>query len=68
MVAMSLPPWRLIRGQDVVWLLLFTALALFSSNPTPMEIGLVLCLGAFQLLKAGLSGLRCVAECSSQFF
>src|SRR3954447_13986839 len=51
MVAMSSLPWRLIRGQDVVWLLLFTALGFFSSNPTPIEIGLVLCLGAFQLIE-----------------
>ncbi len=51
MVAMSLLPWRLIRGQDVVWLLLFTALGTFSSNPTALEISLVLCLGAFQILE-----------------
>ena len=50
MVPVSLLPRRVIRGRDVIWLLLFTALALLSSNPTP----LVLCLGAFQIFEGQL--------------
>ena len=40
-----------IRPQDVVWLLLFSALAAVSTSPTRPEIFLVLSLGFFQVLE-----------------
>lgn len=46
---------RLIRGQDVVWVLLFVALALVGNRPTPPEIGVMLCLGLFQIVEGRIS-------------
>ena len=54
MVAMAWLPWRAVRVEDIVWVLLFTALALVSSRSTPYEIALVLCLGAFQVIEPRL--------------
>jgi two-component system, NtrC family, sensor histidine kinase HydH len=42
---------RFIRVQDIVWLVLFSALAYGSSERTPIEVGLLLCLGAFQVIE-----------------
>jgi two-component system sensor histidine kinase HydH len=42
---------RFIRIQDIVWLVLFSALAYASSERTPIEIGLLLCLGIFQVVE-----------------
>lgn len=44
-------PQRWLRPQDFVWLLLFSALALVSSDPNPREIALVFGLGFFQVLE-----------------
>jgi signal transduction histidine kinase len=49
---------RLIRGQDVVWLGLFSALAAVSPGATAEEIVLLLCLGVFQVLEPKVSYLR----------
>src|SRR5512132_1251518 len=40
-----------LRVQDLIWILLFSALAWFSPYRTPIEIGLLLCLGALQILE-----------------
>lgn len=40
-----------LRPQDFVWLFLFSALALVSTDPTPMEIGLLFSLGVFQVIE-----------------
>ena len=42
---------RWLRPQDFVWLLLFSALALVSTEPTPQEIALVFSLGLFQVVE-----------------
>jgi two-component system sensor histidine kinase HydH len=42
---------RWLRPQDFVWLLLFSALALVSTDPTPQEILLVFSLGLFQVIE-----------------
>ncbi len=42
---------RWIRAQDVVWLLLFSALAAVESRPTPEAVVFLLCLGLFQVLE-----------------
>lgn len=42
---------RFIRPQDIVWLLLFSALAAVSPYRTPSTIGLLLCLGLFQVVE-----------------
>jgi two-component system, NtrC family, sensor histidine kinase HydH len=42
---------RWIRPQDFVWLLLFSALALVSTDPSPEEIGFVFSLGLFQVIE-----------------
>jgi signal transduction histidine kinase len=42
---------RPVRTQDLVWILLFTALAWFSPYRTPIEIGLLVCLGVLQILE-----------------
>jgi signal transduction histidine kinase len=42
---------RWLRPQDLVWLLLFSALALVSTDPTPQEIALVFSLGLFQVIE-----------------
>jgi two-component system sensor histidine kinase HydH len=42
---------RWLRPQDFVWLLLFSALALVSTDPTPHEIALVFALGLFQVIE-----------------
>lgn len=42
---------RWLRPQDFVWLLLFSALALVSTEPTPQEIALVFSLGLFQVIE-----------------
>ena len=52
MVPVPLLLRTLIRRQDLVWLLLFAALAFVSSHPTRQEIGLLLCLGAFQIVES----------------
>jgi len=52
MVPVPLLLRSLIRRQDLVWLLLFAALAFVSSHPTRQEIGLLLCLGAFQVIES----------------
>jgi two-component system sensor histidine kinase HydH len=45
-------PWsQWLRPQDFVWLLLFSALALVSTDPTPREIALVFSLGLFQVIE-----------------
>ncbi|HET8549266.1 MAG TPA: ATP-binding protein [Bryobacteraceae bacterium] len=44
-----------IRAQDLVWILLFSALAWFSPYRTPIEIGLLLCLGVLQILEPRLA-------------
>jgi two-component system, NtrC family, sensor histidine kinase HydH len=40
-----------LRPQDFVWLLLFSALAFVSTDPTRQEIGLVFSLGLFQVIE-----------------
>jgi two-component system, NtrC family, sensor histidine kinase HydH len=42
---------RWLRPQDFVWLFLFSALALVSTDPTPQEIALVFSLGLFQVIE-----------------
>ena len=42
---------RWLRPQDLVWLLLFSALALVSTDPTKQEIALVFGLGLFQVIE-----------------
>ena len=42
---------RWLRPQDFVWLFLFSALALVSTEPTREEIGLVFSLGLFQVVE-----------------
>ena len=42
---------RWLRPQDFVWLFLFSALALVSTEPTPQEIALVFSLGLFQVIE-----------------
>jgi signal transduction histidine kinase len=42
---------RWLRPQDLVWLLLFSALALVSTDPSPQEIALLLGLGLFQVIE-----------------
>lgn len=44
-------PTRWFRAQDVVWLLLFSALAFVSSDRTKQEIALLLGLGVLQILE-----------------
>jgi len=46
--------WRYIRLQDIVWVLLFTALALFGPHRDPRTILLLSGLGVFQLLEPRL--------------
>jgi signal transduction histidine kinase len=43
--------WKWVRPQDVVWLLLFSALAAVSPDRSNWEILLLLCLGFFQVLE-----------------
>src|SRR6478609_8764080 len=50
-VVLSTSPRRWVRPQDFVWLLLFSALALVSTDPTPEEIALVISLGLFQVIE-----------------
>lgn len=46
------PSWRrLVRPQDVVWLLLFTALAVASPEPGPIVPAMLVALGVLQVLK-----------------
>jgi two-component system, NtrC family, sensor histidine kinase HydH len=40
-----------LRAQDLIWVLLFSALAWFSPYRTPIEMGLLLCLGILQILE-----------------
>jgi signal transduction histidine kinase len=40
-----------IRAQDFVWLLLFSALAFVSTDPSPEEIAVLFALGAFQVIE-----------------
>jgi signal transduction histidine kinase len=40
-----------IRAQDFVWLLLFSALAFVSTDPSPQEIAVLFALGAFQVIE-----------------
>ena len=42
---------RLVRPQDFVWLLLFSALAAVSPHRTPLTIGLLVGLGLFQVVE-----------------
>src|SRR3712207_9516336 len=42
---------RWLRPQDLVWLLLFSALALVSTEPSAQEIALVISLGLFQVIE-----------------
>jgi two-component system sensor histidine kinase HydH len=42
---------RFIRAQDIVWLLLFSALAAVSPFKTPIVMTLLLCLGFFQVVE-----------------
>ncbi len=47
-----LPAWRrYVRFQDLVWLLLFAALAIFSPERTPAVVVLLLGIGAVQVLE-----------------
>ena len=41
----------LVRSQDLLWVALFFALAWFSPYHTPIEIGLLLCLGLMQIFE-----------------
>jgi two-component system, NtrC family, sensor histidine kinase HydH len=45
------PMTRWIRVQDIVWLVLFSALAYASSERTRIEVVLLLCLGAFLVME-----------------
>lgn len=40
---------QILRSQDLVWLLLFSALAFFSSDQTPLSISILLLLAIFQV-------------------
>lgn len=42
---------RWIRPQDLVWLLLFSALALVSNNPSRQEIAILVCLALLQIVE-----------------
>jgi len=42
---------RFIRIQDIVWLVLFSALVYASPERTPAEVGLLLCLGVIQVIE-----------------
>jgi signal transduction histidine kinase len=55
MVSVRFSVGRWIRAQDLVWLLLFSALALVSSRPSPQEIAVLLCLGLFQTFERRIS-------------
>jgi signal transduction histidine kinase len=46
---------RIVRPQDFVWLLLFSALAYVSTNRHPLEIPILLALAALQVLEPKLS-------------
>ncbi len=46
---------RWLRPQDFVWLLLVSALALVSTDPTPPEIALLFALGLFQVVEPKVS-------------
>jgi len=52
-VPSALPPWwrRYVRAQDFVWLLLFSALAVFSPDRSPVVIFLLVSLGVVQVLE-----------------
>jgi two-component system, NtrC family, sensor histidine kinase HydH len=46
---------RIVRPQDFVWLLLFSALAYVSTNRHPLEIPMLVALAAFQVLEPKVS-------------
>jgi two-component system sensor histidine kinase HydH len=47
-------PWRYVRPQDLVWVVLFAALAVFGPERTPESILFLSALGLFQLLEPKL--------------
>lgn len=57
MVAMELRGriWQIVRPQDVVWVVLFAALAAFGPDRTPQSILFLSALGLFQLLDPKLA-------------
>src|SRR5207249_8815104 len=50
-VTMKTSVARIVRPQDFVWLLLFSALAYISTNRHPLEIPILLALAALQVLE-----------------
>jgi two-component system, NtrC family, sensor histidine kinase HydH len=42
---------RYVRGEDIAWVLLFAALAIFGPERTPIAISLLACLAIFQVLE-----------------
>jgi two-component system, NtrC family, sensor histidine kinase HydH len=51
---------RYVRPQDFVWLLLFTALAVFSPERSPTSLALLAALGAVQVLETRIGALASV--------
>jgi signal transduction histidine kinase len=51
---------RYVRAQDFVWLLLFTALAVFSPERSPTSLALLAALGAVQVLETRIGALASV--------
>jgi len=51
---------RYVRPQDFVWLLLFSALAAFSQERSPIVIGLLVALGVVQVLEPRIGALASV--------
>jgi signal transduction histidine kinase len=47
-------PWQYVRPEDLVWVLLFSALAVFGPDRTPESVSLLSALGLFQLLEPRL--------------
>ena len=51
---------RYVRPQDFVWLVLFSALAVFSPERDPIVIGLLVALGVVQVLEPRIGALASV--------
>ena len=58
---MDLKPARFVRVQDIVWILLFVALAIFGPDPSPVAATVLIGLGVIQVLDPKVPFLRTTA-------
>ena len=58
---MDLKPARILRVQDIVWILLFVGLAIFGPEPSPVTSTVLISLGVFQVVESKVAFLRTTA-------